>query len=388
MLYFDHQLKSVISNNVRDTYLRYMNVYSMDAPYQQDSSLIAAYNRSHEEIHEMLGLGPDATFILTSSSSEGIAHVLQSVFIDYISSLGKNQILTTTIEDADTILSLEKYESLEVNTVQIPLNSQGILTVELLKMYVTPKSCLLSLSLANRLTGVIQPIREIAEYCKQQHILLHVDITTCIGSYMIALKEIGADFITFEGSRIGSTIGSGGLIIQHYHKITPLIPSPIEGCFRGGPLHIAGFFAMHAALKEKYQQQDEVSIEVASLRNYFEKAIVEKLGAKTFHKPLSRVCHISCFGLPHMHGQLLAFLLSQQEIFVSFGGGQTQRLEHILESTGIGSIAAKTAVSVCFTAEHTKEDVDLLIDALVAISKKYQLFSDEIYQELVHDNSF
>lgn len=310
MLYLDHQLQTKLNEKAKEVYIRYLDLLPLEAPYSQNKTFKEHFAICEEETRHLLGMGPSAVMMPITSSSEGLAHLLHSLYLEEIIPTGKNQILTTTIEDASTLLSIEQYRALGVISSQVPINEMGLITLETLESYVTPKTALLSLSWAHRLTGVVQPIAEIAHYCQKKGILLHVDMSIAIGTQYFELEDLPIDFVTIEGSRIGAPLGTGLLIIQNYRKLTPFMPSSIQGMLRGGPLPMAGWLSCMVAIKERYEAREQMTIEVAQVRNRFEKVVEENLKGVIFFKESERIPSVSCFALPLVSGELLALSFS------------------------------------------------------------------------------
>ncbi len=371
MLYLDHQYQTKIHPKAKDVYLRHLEGNAMEAPYQHDASVQEYFDICEEEIKHYLGLGPSAVMMPISSSSEGFAHILHSLYLEEMTQTGKNQVLTLTTEDAGTLLAIEQYHPLGIISSQIPVNEQGFIDLDTLEKYVTPKTTLLSFSWAHRLTGVVQPIAEISQFCRDKGIFLHIDISIAIGAQYFELQDLGIDFVTIEGSRIGAPIGTGLLVIQNDRKFTPFMPSSIKGILRGGPIPIGGWLACMVAIKERYEQREQMTIEVAQIRNRFEKVVRDTLKGTILFNESERIPHISCFALPGISGELLAFCLSERDIFVSFGGGQVQRLEYILKESQVDPFLAKSAISVCFDTSHTLTDMKEFVGRLEEIQHQY-----------------
>lgn len=388
MSYFDNQLKMPITDRVKQAYLRGFFEHSLDAPYQSNHKLANEYNQAIDSILKNLGATKNSQFCLMSSSSEGLAHILQSVYIDHIAKTGKNQILHLNVEDADLLLSMKRYEALGVITTEIPVHSNGMLSLAALKMHATKKTTLLTLSWSQRLTGVLQPLHEIALYCQQHQILLHVDISGEIGNQFFELADFPIDFITFEGSRIGAPIGTAGLIVQSPSKFTSMIPSSIENQLKGGPIHMGGVFALQAAIEQCMEDQDHVCIETAQLKNAFEETIKEKFNATIFFEESERLPYVSAFAIPYIHGELLAFALAENDMQISYGGGQMQRLESIISLAGYDATLSKCAVAVSLSSLTTDEDIDRLIQVLEEIYKQYYPMTQAITQELENASPF
>lgn len=67
---------------------------------------------------------------------------------------------------------------------------------------ITPRTSLISISLAHGTLGIIQPIEKIKDICKlRRHLSSFLDISYAIGKIDLKSNELQADFITFGGDK-------------------------------------------------------------------------------------------------------------------------------------------------------------------------------------------
>ena len=73
----------------------------------------------------------------------------------------------------------------------------------------------------------------------------------------------------------------------------------------------------------------------------------------------------SCFAVPGIHAEYLAFLLAQKNVFVTYGGGRVQKLEHMLVETGVPRALAKSAISIAISMDTGENEIK---EAIVIIA--------------------
>ena len=74
----------------------------------------------------------------------------------------------------------------------------------------------------NNETGLVMPIREIAAECRACGVPLHSDAVQAVGKMPVSLAEIPVDLLTVTGHKIYGPKGTGALIVQDGHQISPL----------------------------------------------------------------------------------------------------------------------------------------------------------------------
>lgn len=377
-VYLDHHTATRPLSSSIEAMLPFLHQHwgSTVAPHQIGQELLSALNRSSETILHLLGAQADDRFYFFSSSSEAIAHLYQSHYFDSIRHTGKNQIVTTTIEEAPVLMSLKRLEDLGCGGKILSVNPQGQLTKEVLDEALRPRTSLVSISWANGLTGVIHPIADLAEACRAKDVRLHVDASYVIGKTYFHFKDLPLDFLTFDGSFLHAPKGTAGLIVKEKtacaHPISSMMGIPV-----------GSVVALAQALEEGGQMLDHLCLETARLRDQLEKGIQAGFPeAIILFQNVERLPNCSAIAFPGVMSDALLFLLSSKGIFASIGGGYCQKLSHILMACGIDETLAQCAVSFSLSFETTEEEIDYAIKRIVECAHQLRKLSDHLIEKL------
>ena len=350
---------------------------SPTAPHTMGSELAPHVAKSYQKIYTLFSAPDAATFVFTSSGAEAVSQVIYSAYKDVVRTTGKNQFVTSAIEDAATILAVAKLEdegcSLKMAKIEA---KEGTVTLDTISDVISPRTCLISLSWASALTGVVQPVAEIAKLCKERGILLHLDATQVIGKIFIDLEEVGADFITFNGEQMHAPKGTGGLFAKG-RGIYPLISGEEEiSRLRGGPLNVPLLIALGQAAGEAVLDSNLYCTEVARLRDKLEQQIVEAYPeAIVFFSGKERLPHISCIAFPGCRNEALLYTLSRKGVFASMGGGGFQQIELVLKACGVDHITAQCALTFSLSKNTTEEEIDRACPIIVEAAKRLRRLS-------------
>lgn len=350
------------------------------APYLKGKEPFTTLNQKMRKIKTALGAAEKDTFILTSCAAEAISHIYHALAIDEVSETGKNHFVTTPIEDASFLMGMNRLEPLSIQKKLAPLNHHGVLTPENLEGAITPRTSLVSLSWANGLTGILHPIAELAEVCKEKGVLFHVDVSDVLGKLYFRFEDLPIDYLTFDGDRFHGPKGTGGLLIRHPHTLSSLIPDGMhQHGQRGGTLNLPGLVGLGIAFEELEEHFNHVCMETARLRNHFETSLESALPeAQIFFREIPRLPNVSVIAFPGVSSELLAFHLAQQDVFASFGGGRHQKLATLLQAIGIDPDLAKCALSFSLGRATTKEEIQRAIGILADAAAKCQTFSQKV----------
>jgi len=132
---------------------------------------------------------------------------------------------------------------------EVSVTATGVIDLDALKQTLTRfEHPLVSVMLANNETGVVQPIRAVAELVHAAGGILHVDAVQGAGRMPVDMAALGADLLSLSSHKIGGPQGAGALI-----RRTGLSPEPLikgggqERGFRAGTENVAAIAGFGAA---------------------------------------------------------------------------------------------------------------------------------------------
>ncbi len=350
------------------------------SPHLKGQELQHSIKESYQAIYHFLGAHENDHFVLTSSGTEAVNHVMNSVYRDITMATGKNQFLTAATDEAAAIMTIAQLEKFGCSHRTIEVDASGVVTVEAIAQSISPRTCLISLSWANGLTGVIQPIASIAEFCQQRGILLHVDATHALGKLPINLQEIPIHYLTFNGSQLHGPAGTGGLFIRQGIKCSPFIfGGADQGNLRAGPLNMPALVGLACAVTESQDNLDMICIETARLRNKLEAALLKFFPESICYRNQIRLPHCTTFLFPGIANEALLLLLNRRKLCASIGGGNFQQLALLLIASGIEEDLAHSAVSFSLSRYTTDEEIDVAIQIIKESVEKLTACSTKIF---------
>lgn len=226
----------------------------------------------------------------------------------------------------------------------------------------------------NNETGVVQPVFEVSQSCREQGISLFVDAVQALGKFEINLKQLDADFVSFSAHKIGGPRGVGALIMQRGVKLESLmIGGGQERGRRSGTENVAGVFGFATALG----QQDYTSIQ--SLRDMFEPKLLAAIpDVRIFGQSHQRTANTSMFCVPGLEGETLLMQMDLMGFAVASGSACSsgkREPSHVLLAMGLPEHQARSSLRVSFGLEHDEQTADALIAALCKIKQRLRQMS-------------
>ena len=337
------------------------------APHDHGAQLLAPIEQGYRTLYQLLGADEKDTFVFTASGAEAVNQVIMGNYIEITCKTGKSHFVTSQWDEAPAMMGSGRLEQLGGRLQLAPVNRDGVVTAQAVTESLSPRTAFVSLSWVNGLTGVIQPIEEIAEVCHSRGVFFHVDITHGLGAIRIDLEELGADAITFHGAQLHAPMGTGGLLLREGKVCPPLILGGQEqGGLRGGGFPTASFIALATAAEEASYAIDFVATEVARLRENFEQRVTSEItGAEVLFVETERVPHISSIYIPGVNSEALLFMLNQYAVYATIGGGEQQQLSALLTISGASPQVGFSSISFGFSRMTTQEEIDRVVEVLV-----------------------
>jgi cysteine desulfurase len=380
MIYFDNSMASRPTDKATAALIPYLTDHFANpmAPHKMGQDLYKEIAKSCDAIFRLLGAKQEDSFVFTSSGAEAISQALMSAYLGVSIPTGKNHFITSKTEEAPILMGLERLEKLGCVTKFISPDSFGQITKEALQEAITPRTCMISLSVTNGLTGVITHLEEIVSLCQQRGILLHLDATFALSHLNSDLSF--ADYISFNGNQLHAPLGTGGLWIRQGVAAHPLIPGGMEqDGLRAGTLPVGLLAALGVACEEVLEAREYLCTEIARLRNLFESLVVAGFpDARPLFRDVERAPHLSCIAFPQMTNESLCYLLQKRGVYCSIGGGSFQQVGLVLEGCGIPEELAHTALSFSFSRNTNQNEIEEGAKIVVEEAKKLKVLAGDL----------
>ncbi len=264
----------------------------------------------------------------------------------------------------------------------IPVNDSGDLELVQLDELLTEKTRFLSLTHISNVLGTINPIKEIIAKAHKKGIPVLIDGAQAIARTSVNVRELDADFYAFSGHKMYGPTGIGVLYgkrtlletMRPYQSGGDMIRrvtlekttwNDLPYKFEAGTPNIAGAVGLAEAVKYLEKAgMDNIEEYEQELLNYAEEKLKAIEGLKIIGDPQKRAAVLS-FTLGDAHPHDIAHELSIKKIAVRAGHHCAQPLMNRFK------VPATTRVSLGLY--NTKEEIDLLVEALPEIREKFKL---------------
>lgn len=335
-----------------------------------------ALRNARRQLASLLNIPDGEELVFTSGGSESNTLAIRAALQLQPT---KKELITTSVEHSSVLKLFRHLEEQEGYTVSyVGVNSEGGLNVDELKGKLNSNVALVSMMLANNETGVLFPLKEIMKDVKESGAFFHIDAIQAIGKTQINLQELSADFVSVSAHKFYGPKGVGALYSRKGLKFDPLIwGGNQERGRRAGTENVPAVVGMGEAAAIVKKRFEKESSRLGALRDYFEKAVQEKLKDVFINGNKSeRLNNTSCFAFEGVDGEALLMALDGQGICVSRGSACMSGAgepSHVLTAMGLPEDLAKASMRFSFGWPTTQDEVNILVRELIKTVEKLRL---------------
>lgn len=371
LIYLDNNATTPLDPRVLEAMMPYLTTHFANASsvtHRAGRAAAAAVEEAREQVASLIGASAkEITF--TSGATEAINMVLKGVFERY-QIKGRHFITCQTEHKAvlDTFAYLEK-QGAEVT--YLPVSQEGVLNLIELEAAIRRDTVLVALMHANNETGVLHPVRHIAEITARHDVLFFCDATQAVGKVPINVGETGVDLLCLSAHKFYGPKGAGALYIRRRSKRIQtsvlLHGGGQENKLRAGTLNVPGIVGLGKAAAIADEEVDRDSRRLAALRDELEKG----LGAlpATFINGLGtiRLPNVSNMGFKHLKADQV--MVSVPDIALASGSAcvsGTRDPSHVLTAMGLSDADAHASIRFSLGRFNTTDDIRACISQLAA----------------------
>lgn len=290
---------------------------------------------------------------------KGAAHFYQAK--------GRHLITVKTEHKAvlDTMRELER-EGFSVTYLDVLEN--GLIDLEALKAALRPDTTLVSVMFVNNEIGVIQPIAEIGEICRERGILFHVDAAQATGKVEIDLEKLKVDLMSFSAHKTYGPKGIGALYVRRKPRVrleAQMHGGGHERGLRSGTLATHQIVGMGEAYRLAKLEMAVENEKVRALRDRLLAGLTKIEATYVNGDQQHRVAHNLNISFAYVEGESL--IMAVKDIAVSSGSACTSAsLEpsYVLRALGRSDELAHSSIRFTLGRFTTEEEVDYTIELL------------------------
>lgn len=389
-LYLDNQATTMTDPRVLEVMMPYFtnkfgNPHSRSHSYAWEAE--EACEIAREQVADLIGAS-SKEIIFTSGATESNNMALHGLAKFYGDK--KKHIITVVTEHKCVLDTCRHLEMEGFKVTYLPVQPNGIIDLELLKEKITDDTLVVSVMAVNNEIGVIQPLKEIGQICRNAGVFFHSDIAQGFGKVPIDVNECNIDLASISGHKIYGPNGVGAIYIRRKPRVrlAPLFNGGgQERGFRSGTIAtpLAVGLGMAASIAKSEMQQD--SEHVKKLFDKFVGSLQDH--AKEIYLNGDRVSrYFGNVNLSFAYIEGESMILAIKDLAVSSGSACTSAsLEpsYVLKALGVNDELAHTSIRFGFgrftkeeEVEYAAELIKSKIDKLRELSPLWEMVNEGI----------
>lgn len=346
---------------------RFGNAASVTHVYGWESE--AAVSCGREILAQAIGGTPEE-MIFTSGATEANNLAIKGVAESYFSK-GRHLITVTTEHNA-VLDPCEYLKALGFEVTYLGVNAQGLINLEELQSAIREDTLLVSVMAANNEIGVIQPLADIGQICRDRQVLFHTDAAQAIGKIPLDVQEMKIDLLSLTAHKVYGPKGIGALYVRRRNPRVKLAAQIHGGGhergLRSGTLYTPQIVGFAEAVRLGMAEQETESKRLIELRERLWSALSSLDGIYLNGHPTQRLSGNLNISVEGIDGSALLLGL-QPVVAVSSGSACTSAKiapSHVLLALGREEKLAYASVRFGIGRFNTESEIDRVAEHFIS----------------------
>jgi len=337
-----------------------------------------AVEKSRKQIADLIGANTKE-IVFTSGATESNNLALKGIAEMYAEK--GNHIITAATEHKAILDTCKRLEKHGIRVTYLPVQTNGLVDLEMLKEAITDKTILISIMYANNEIGVIQPMAEIGKIAKAKGVLVHSDATQAVGKVPVNVIKDNIDLMSMSGHKIYGPKGVGALYVRRKSPRVQITAQMDGGGhergMRSGTLNVPGIVGLGEACAICNADMPAESKRMAYLRDKLRVKLESELDEVYINGTMEhRLPNNLNISFAYVEGESL--LMGINDIAVSSGSACTSATlepSYVLKALGAGDDLAHSSIRFGLGRFNTEEEVDYVAAKVIDVVKKLRELS-------------
>jgi cysteine desulfurase len=376
-IYLDHAAAAPMRQEVVDAMLPFFrDIYGNPGSFNSvGHDALRHLDDARQKVAKLLGC-QERELIFAGGGTESINLAIKGVAF----AKKKGHIITTKVEHHAVLHACAWLEKQGFEVTYLPVDRRGMVTAEQVRDAMKDDTILVSVMYANNEIGTIMPIKDIAKVCKEKRVLFHTDACQAGCSQDLKVKELGADLLTLNGSKIYGPKGVGLLYCRLGVQLEALVHGGgQEGGKRGGTENVAGIVGFATALELCQREKEQENARLTRLRDRLAAGILRSVPKSVLNgHPTMRLPNNVNVSILDIEGEALTLLLNEHGICASTGSACTSGSldpSHVILATGLPYEFAHGSIRFTMGRDTTDADVDKVLEVLPGAVQRLRAIS-------------
>ena len=334
----------------------------------------SALDRLRDEMGRLLGLRldgmPPDRLILTSGGTEANNLALRGL----CGPPGSN-IIVSAIEHPSVLEPARFLQTQGYDVRSLPASPVGVVDLAKLHALLDDRTTLVSVMLGNHETGVLQPIRALAELCHRAGVLVHTDAVQTVGKIPVDFQALDVDALSLAAHKLHGPAGIGALLLRGSVSIQPILFGGFQqGGTRPGTESLALACGLHAALQVWSNNASQLEMQMRQRRDQLEQSLKSQIPPVVVNgADAERLPNTTNISLPGADRQALLLALDMAGVACSTGSAcasGSSEPSPVLLAMGLDRAVVDGAIRISLSAVTTDAEMEEAARRIVAVLRR------------------
>jgi cysteine desulfurase len=376
-VYLDHAATTPVRPEVLEAMMPYLTDQSFGNPssaHRFGRAARAGIEQARRQIAEALGAEPSQV-IFTSGGTEADNLSVVGAALAARDRGAPMCVAVSAVEHKAVLAAAHAVCHLGGREVLLPVDSSGTLEMDGLDAALADSPSVVSVMWVNNEVGVIQPVAEIAERCRDAKVIFHTDAVQAVGKIPISVRDLCCTLLTISGHKIGAPKGIGALIVRDRKAVEAILHGGGQQYgIRPGTENVAGAVALGRAVQLAASEQPALATRLAALRDELARRLQSTVPDLAVNAESSlRAPHLLSIAVHGADSEALLMHLDLAGVAASSGSAcSTGAVEpsHVLVAMGVPREAALGTIRFSFGRESSMQDVERTAEVVPAVVGK------------------
>jgi cysteine desulfurase len=349
-----------------------------------------AVEAAREEVAKLVNCD-SKEIVWTSGATESINLAVKGA-AQFYKTKGKH-IITLKTEHKATLDTFRELERQGFEATYLDVKENGLVDMAVFKAALRPDTIVVSILYVNNEIGVIQPVEEIGEICRERGIIFHLDAAQATGKVVVDLQTLKVDLMSFCAHKTYGPKGIGALFVRRKPRVrleAQMHGGGHERGFRSGTLATHQIVGMGEAFRLARLEMATENERIRMLRDRLLDGIKGMEEIYVNGDLEQRVPHNLNVSFNFVEGESL--IMGIKELAVSSGSACTSAsLEpsYVLRALGRNDELAHSSIRFTIGRFTTESDIDFAVKLLKERIQKLRDMSPlwEMFKDGVDLNS-
>ena len=385
--YLDNAATTPVRPEVLEAMLPYLGKEAFGNPssaHRFGRAARAGIEEAKRATAEAVGAEPNQV-VFTSGGTEADNLALIGAALAARDRGGPFRVAVSATEHKAVLAAAHAVQHLGGEEIILPVTASGLVEDAQLAKAIDHGVALVSVMWVNNEVGTVQPVRQLADRCREAGVLFHSDAVQAFGKVPVSLRDISCTLLTISGHKIGAPKGIGALIVRDRKAVEAIIHGGGQQFgIRPGTENVPGIIALGTAARLAAEEQQSLAARLRELRDELERRVLAIVPDAVINGwQGERAPHVSNVSIPGTDSEALLMHLDLAGIACSSGSAcstGTVEPSHVLTAMGVPRELGVAALRFSFGKDSTIEDVEAVSAALPKIVEKVRSLSTVLHR--------